>query len=155
PTKRVPLPRPSSRCCRPWYVSARVQLKPSLRWCRRQAGKHDQYRLPTPAACTDLKQFLTSLAGMRQDLGICFVSLTRRTCSVCASTARYYCAAEPTYLGRKASWCQSAGGRELEKAVLAEVFAVLEPAALAATAQALAGAQTARAERLKAFELAV
>jgi len=68
---------------------------------------------------------------------------------------RYYCAAEPTYLGRKASWCQSAGGRELEKAVLTEVFAVLEPAALAATARALAGAETARAERLKVFELAV
>ena len=46
-------------------------------------------------------------------------------------------------------------GRELEKAVLAEVFATLEPAALAATAQALADAEAARAERLKAFELAV
>jgi len=68
---------------------------------------------------------------------------------------RYYCAAESAYLGRKSSCCQSAGGRELEKAVLAEVFAALEPAALAATAQALAGAETARAERLKAFELAV
>ena len=68
---------------------------------------------------------------------------------------RYYCAAETTYLGRKAPYCQSAGGRELEKAVLAEVFATLEPAALAATAQALAGAEAARAERLKAFELAV
>lgn len=68
---------------------------------------------------------------------------------------RYYCAAETTYLGRKAPYCQSAGGRELEKAVLAEVFATLEPAALAATAQALADAEAARAERLKAFELAV
>ena len=68
---------------------------------------------------------------------------------------RYYCAAETTYLGRKAPYCQSAGGRELEKAVLAEVFAALEPAALAATAQALADAEAARAERLKAFELAV
>jgi DNA invertase Pin-like site-specific DNA recombinase len=68
---------------------------------------------------------------------------------------RYYCAAETTYLGRKAPHCQSAGGRELEKAVLAEVFAALEPAAVAATARALAGAETAQAERLKAFELAV
>jgi len=67
---------------------------------------------------------------------------------------RYFCAAEPTYLGRKTAWCQSAGGRDLEKAVLAEVFAVLEPAALAATATALAGAEAARAEHLKAFELA-
>src|SRR6266571_1962481 len=68
---------------------------------------------------------------------------------------RYYCAAETTYLGRKAPYCQSAGGRELEKAVLAEVFAALEPAALAATARALADAEAARAGRLKVFELAV
>jgi len=68
---------------------------------------------------------------------------------------RYYCAAETTYLGRKAPHCQSAGGRELEKAVLAEVFAALEPAALAATARALADTGAARAERLKAFQLAV
>ena len=68
---------------------------------------------------------------------------------------RYYCAAENVYLGRKAPTCQSAGGRELEKAVLAEVFAVLEPAALSATARALADAGAARAERLKVFELAV
>jgi DNA invertase Pin-like site-specific DNA recombinase/predicted DNA-binding transcriptional regulator AlpA len=68
---------------------------------------------------------------------------------------RYYCAAENVYLGRKAPTCQSAGGRDLEKAVLAEVFAVLEPAALAATARALADAGAARAERLKVFELAV
>jgi excisionase family DNA binding protein len=68
---------------------------------------------------------------------------------------RYYCAAETTYLGRKAPYCQSAGGRELEKAVLAEVFATLAPAALTATAQALADAGAARAKRLKAFELAV
>ena len=60
----------------------------------------------------------------------------------------------PTWAGSR-SCCQSAGGRELEKAVLAQVFVALEPAALAATAQALAGAEAARAERLKAFELAV
>ena len=67
---------------------------------------------------------------------------------------RYYCAAEATYLGRKAPCCQSAGGRELEKAVLAQIFATLEPAALAATARALADTGAARAERLKVFELA-
>jgi excisionase family DNA binding protein len=38
--------------------------------------------------------------------------------------------------------------------VVGEVLAVLEPAALAATAQALAGAGAAKAERLRAFELA-
>lgn len=66
---------------------------------------------------------------------------------------RYYCAAEGTYLGRRA-YCQGAGGRQIEQAVAGEVLAVLEPAALAATAQALADAGAARAERLRAFELA-
>jgi DNA invertase Pin-like site-specific DNA recombinase len=66
---------------------------------------------------------------------------------------RYYCAAEGTYFGRRA-YCQGVGGRQIEQAVVAEVLAVLEPAALAATAQALAGAAAAREQRLQAFELA-
>jgi DNA invertase Pin-like site-specific DNA recombinase len=66
---------------------------------------------------------------------------------------RYYCAAEGTYFGRRA-YCQGVGGRQIEQAVAGEVLAVLEPAALAATAQALADAGAARAERLRAFELA-
>jgi len=66
---------------------------------------------------------------------------------------RYYCAAEGTYFGRRA-YCQGAGGRQIEQAVAGEVLAVLEPAALAATAQALADAGAVRAERLRAFELA-
>ena len=51
--------------------------------------------------------------------------------------------------------CQSIGGGRLEKTVLAEVFAVLEPAALAATAQALAEADAHYRQRLAVFELAV
>jgi DNA invertase Pin-like site-specific DNA recombinase len=66
---------------------------------------------------------------------------------------RYYCAAEGTYFGRR-DYCQGVGGRQIEQAVVGEVLAVLEPAALAATAQALAGAAAAQAERLRAFELA-
>ena len=66
---------------------------------------------------------------------------------------RYYCAAEGTYFGRRA-YCQGVGGRQIEQAVVGEVLAVLEPAALAATAKALADADAARAERLRAFELA-
>ncbi len=66
---------------------------------------------------------------------------------------RYYCAAEGTYFGRRA-YCQGVGGRQIEQAVVGEVLAVLEPAALAATAQALAGAEAAREQRLRAFELA-
>jgi predicted DNA-binding transcriptional regulator AlpA len=51
--------------------------------------------------------------------------------------------------------CQSIGGHRLERVILREVFAVLEPAALAATAQALAEAETHHRTRLAAFELAV
>ena len=51
--------------------------------------------------------------------------------------------------------CQSLGGKRLEQRVLDEVFAVLEPAALIATAAALADAESLHAQRLQAFELAV
>jgi hypothetical protein len=50
---------------------------------------------------------------------------------------------------------QGLGGRQLDEAVLTEVFGVLEPAAIAATAKALAEAQTGHAARLAAFETAV
>jgi len=51
--------------------------------------------------------------------------------------------------------CQGLGGRQLDEAVLAEVFRVLEPAAIAATARALAEAESNEAARLAAFETAV
>ena len=67
---------------------------------------------------------------------------------------RYLCArAKQLYGGEKG--CQSLGGRRLENRVLEEVFAVLEPAALAATAQALTDAEQAHAATLRTFELTV
>ena len=51
--------------------------------------------------------------------------------------------------------CQSIGGRKLDVAVVDEVFRLLEPAAVAATAAALAEAETHHAGRLRTFELAV
>jgi hypothetical protein len=67
---------------------------------------------------------------------------------------RYVCArAKQLYGGERG--CQSLGGRRLEQHVLAEVFKVLEPAALAATAEALAHAEVHHAKRLRAFELQV
>jgi len=51
--------------------------------------------------------------------------------------------------------CQGLGGRQLDEAVLAEVFRVLEPAAIAATARALADQEASEATRLRAFETAV
>jgi DNA invertase Pin-like site-specific DNA recombinase len=67
---------------------------------------------------------------------------------------RYVCGRARQLYGTEAM-CQSLGGRRLEQRVLDEVFAVLEPAALAATAKALAEADTVHAQRLGAFELAV
>jgi len=66
---------------------------------------------------------------------------------------RYVCArAKQLYGGQKG--CQSIGGRRLEQHVLTQVLAVLAPAALAATAQALADAEQAHAAGLRGFELA-
>jgi predicted DNA-binding transcriptional regulator AlpA len=70
------------------------------------------------------------------------------------NTPRYLCGAARA-LYQPGSACQSLGGRRLEQRVLAEVFAVLEPAALAATAKALADAESHHTQRLAAFELAV
>ncbi len=71
-----------------------------------------------------------------------------------ARTPRYLCARAMQLYGGSRT-CQSLGGRALESAVVAEVFAVLEPAAIAATARALAEAEGAHRQRLGAFELAV
>jgi DNA invertase Pin-like site-specific DNA recombinase len=67
---------------------------------------------------------------------------------------RYVCGRGRKLYGAEAV-CQSLGGRRLEGRVLDEVFAVLEPAALAATTKALADAEGVAARRLEAFELAV
>jgi DNA invertase Pin-like site-specific DNA recombinase len=67
---------------------------------------------------------------------------------------RYVCArAKQLYGGERG--CQSLGGRRLEQRVLAEVFAVLAPAALQATVQALRNAEAAHATNLRSFTLAV
>jgi hypothetical protein len=71
-----------------------------------------------------------------------------------ARTPRYLCARAMQLYGGSQT-CQSLGGRSLEAAVVGEVFAVLEPAAMAATAGALAEAEAAHRQRLGAFELAV
>jgi DNA invertase Pin-like site-specific DNA recombinase len=67
---------------------------------------------------------------------------------------RYVCARAKQLYGLQHG-CQSLGGRRLEQRVLAEVFAVLEPACLQATATALAEADAHHAARLRAFELQV
>jgi DNA invertase Pin-like site-specific DNA recombinase len=66
---------------------------------------------------------------------------------------RYVCARSKQLYGTDRG-CQSLGGRKLEQRVLDELFAVLEPASLAATARALEQADSTFQQRLAAFELA-
>ena len=66
---------------------------------------------------------------------------------------RYVCARGSSLWQRPA--CQSLGGRRLEQRVLDEVFAVLQPGSLAATAKALNDADSVHRQHLTVFELAV
>ncbi len=67
---------------------------------------------------------------------------------------RYVCGRAQQLYGNERS-CQSLGGRRLEERVLEQVFQVLEPAALTATAKGLSEAKTHHEGRLAAFELTV
>jgi DNA invertase Pin-like site-specific DNA recombinase len=70
------------------------------------------------------------------------------------NSPRYVCArAKQLYAGEHV--CQSIGGVKLEQAILAELFAVLEPASLEATARALAEAEDRYQQNLAVFGLAV
>ena len=51
--------------------------------------------------------------------------------------------------------CQSIGGADLHRAVLEELFQVLEPALLEATARAMADAEQRHRDQVAAFELAL
>jgi len=70
------------------------------------------------------------------------------------NSPRYVCARAKQLYGTERGCCSIGGGR-LEKTILAELFAVLEPASLEATAKALAEAEEHHQRRLAAFELAV
>jgi excisionase family DNA binding protein len=80
-----------------------------------------------------------------------------RTMQVAYSNRRHvrYLCSRAMQLYGGAARCQSVAGRLLEAAVIEKVFAVLEPAAVSATATALADVETAQAQRLHVFELAV
>lgn len=70
------------------------------------------------------------------------------------NSPRYVCARAKQLYGT-AHGCQSIGGGRLEKTVLTQLFAILEPASLQATAKALAEADQHYRQRMVAFELAV
>jgi DNA invertase Pin-like site-specific DNA recombinase len=70
------------------------------------------------------------------------------------NSPRYVCArAKQLYAAERG--CCSIGGWRLEKTILAELFTVLEPASLEATARAMAEAEDQYRQNLAAFELAV
>jgi excisionase family DNA binding protein len=70
------------------------------------------------------------------------------------NSPRYLCTRAKQLYGTERGCCSIGGGR-LEKTILAELFAVLEPASLQATARALADADQHYQRRLAAFELSV
>jgi excisionase family DNA binding protein len=70
------------------------------------------------------------------------------------NSPRYVCARAKQLYATERGCCSIGGGR-LEKTILAELFAVLEPASLEATARALAEAEQHYRQRLAVFELAV
>ena len=67
---------------------------------------------------------------------------------------RYACAISEPFVGVGPT-CQSVGGRAIERTVVDEVFAALQPAGLSATLKALAEADAARVQHLALFEAAV
>ena len=70
-----------------------------------------------------------------------------------SSSRRYYCVVHIGQVDYQPE-CQGMGGRQIDEAVLGEVCRVLQPAALAATAQALTHADEQEQARLAAFETA-
>ena len=69
-------------------------------------------------------------------------------------SSRYVCNLSEPYVGVGPT-CESVGGRGIEAAVIDEVFAALQPAALEATLKALTEADAARSARLSLFEASV
>jgi len=70
------------------------------------------------------------------------------------NSPRYLCGRAKQLYGTEHG-CQSIGGGRLEKTVLAQLFTILAPAALAATAAALSQAETSYRDRLAVFETGV
>lgn len=72
-----------------------------------------------------------------------------------AGTPSYRCDAKGVEMVGSVTHCQSVGARRLDSAVVAEVMAVLEPAALEVTAKAISEAEANESTRLSAFEKAL
>jgi DNA invertase Pin-like site-specific DNA recombinase len=125
-------------------------------WARYETNQQtlrDNWRPPRGAGGGAAREGSALLQG-RLRCGRCSRMMRTGYSGAKGNCPRYVCAQARTLYGAGAA-CQSLGGRRLEQRVLDEVFAVLEPAALAATAKALAEAQAHHTRRLAAFELAV
>lgn len=92
--------------------------------------------------------------ALLQGLVVCAKCGRRMRVHYSGTVPRYACMQALVLYGAGRT-CQSVSGRRLEAVVLEEVFALLEPASLAATAAALAEAEADHAQRIRAFELAV
>jgi DNA invertase Pin-like site-specific DNA recombinase len=123
------------------------------RWERIQDELRGNWRPPRGHAGGAVREGTALLQG-RLRCGRCGRMMQTGYSGTKGNCPRYVCARAKQLYGSERA-CQSLGGRRLEQRVLDEVFAVLEPAALTATAQALAEADSAHAQHLAAFQLAV
>ena len=123
------------------------------RWEATQDRLRANWRAPRGEAGGAVREGAALLQG-RLRCGRCGRMMQTGYSGTKGNCPRYVCARGLQAYGAERQ-CQSLGGRRLEQRVLDEVFAVLEPAALAAAAAALAAAADAHTGRLAAFELAV
>ena len=150
-------------------VRSRVQLVPREQWevliCDHHPGYiswetyeantarlRGNWRRPRELAGGAVREGRALLQGLLR-CGRCGRIMQTAYSGTTGDCPRYLCArAKQLYAAERG--CCSIGGGRLEKTILAELFAVLEPAALEATAKALAEADEQYRQRLAAFELA-
>ena len=151
-------------------VRSRVQLVPREQWevliCDHHPGYiswetyeantarlRGNWRRPRELAGGAVREGRALLQGLLR-CGRCGRIMQTAYSGTTGDCPRYLCArAKQLYAGEHV--CQSIGGVRLENRVLDEMFAVLAPAALTATAQALAEADAHYRRDLAVFELAV
>ena len=95
-----------------------------------------------------------ALLGGLLRCGRCGRKMHSAYCGNRGRSRRYYCDPREGQVAQRAE-CQGLGGSQLDEAVLREVFQVLAPAAITATAKALGEAHASQTARLAAFETAL
>lgn len=123
------------------------------RWEQIQDRLRANWRPPRGEAGGAVREGQALLQGMIR-CGQCGRMMQVAYSGKAGNCPRYACSRAAQLYGNDRH-CQSLGGRRLEQRVLAEVFTVLEPAALAATARALNDAESSYRRHLAVFELAV